>query len=114
MLKNYITIALRLLVKHKIFSLINILGLSTGIACCILISLYVQDEFTYEKGFSENEKVFRINTSFNREGVIENIPHTSPPIAPGLAQALPEVEAYTRVMEPLNTEINIVSYKDKS
>jgi hypothetical protein len=38
MLRNYIVIALRLLVKNKIFSLINILGLSTGIACCILIS----------------------------------------------------------------------------
>lgn len=114
MLKNYITTALRLLVKNKVFSLINILGLSTGIACCILIALYVQDEFTYEKSFPGYEKVFRINTSFNREGVLENIPHTSPPIAPGLAQALPEIENYTRVMEPLNTEINIILYNDKS
>lgn len=114
MLKNYIVIALRLLVKNKIFSLINIVGLSTGIACCILISLYIQDEMSYEKGFSEYERVFRINTEFTRDGKTEVGPNASPAIAPGLAQALPEIETFTRVMPPLNTEVNIVLYKDKS
>lgn len=114
MLKNYITIALRLLVKNKVFSLINIVGLSTGIACCILITLYIQDELSYEKGFAENEKIFRINTEFTRDGKTEVGPSASPAIAPGLAQGLPEVETYTRVMPPLNTEVNIVLYKDKS
>jgi putative ABC transport system permease protein len=114
MLKNYIVIALRLLVKNKIFSLINIVGLSTGIACCILITLYIQDEMSYEKGFSEYEKIFRINTEFTRDGKSELGPNASPAIAPGLAQALPEIETFTRVMPPLNTEVNIVLYKDKS
>jgi putative ABC transport system permease protein len=113
MLRNYLIIALRLLVKNKIFSAINILGLSTGIACCILITLYIQDEFSYEKGFFEHEKVFRINTTFLRNGVAENAPTASPPIAPGLAQALPEIQTFTRVMKPLNTEVNIVRYNDK-
>jgi putative ABC transport system permease protein len=114
MLKNYIVIALRLLVKNKIFSMINILGLSTGIACCILITLYIQDEFNYEKGFAEHEKIFRINTLFVRDGVAETNPSTSPPIAPGVAQAIPDITTFTRVMPPLNTEVNIVHYKDKS
>ncbi|MBT1701934.1 ABC transporter permease [Chryseosolibacter indicus] len=114
MLRNYIIIALRLLVKNKVFSLINILGLSTGIACCILITLYIQDEFNYEKGFSEREKIFRINTTFVKDGVAETTGNASPPIAPGLAQVLPEIETFTRVMKPLNTEINIVRYKDNS
>jgi putative ABC transport system permease protein len=114
MLRNYIVIALRLLVKNKIFSMINIVGLSTGIACCILITLHIQDEMSYEKGFSEYEKVFRINTEFNRDGKSELGPNASPAIAPGLAQALPEIETFTRVMPPLNTEVNIVLYKDKS
>jgi putative ABC transport system permease protein len=114
MLRNYWIIALRLLLKNKIFSAINILGLSTGIACCILITLYIQDEFSYEQGFFEHEKVFRINTTFIRDGVAENAPTASPAIAPGLAQALPEVQTYTRVMKPLNTEVNIVWYNDKS
>jgi putative ABC transport system permease protein len=114
MLKNYIVIALRLLVKNKVFSLINIVGLSTGIACCILITLYIQDEMNYEKGFSEGEKVFRVNTEFIRDGKSELGPNASPAIAPGLAQAIPEIETFTRVMPPLNTEVNIVLYNDKS
>jgi putative ABC transport system permease protein len=114
MLRNYILIALRLLVKNKIFSLINILGLSIGIACCVLITLYVQDEFNYEKGFTDHEKIFRINTTFIREGIEDNIPATSPPIAPGLAEAVPEIETFTRVMKPLDTEVNIVRFNEKS
>src|SRR5687768_773728 len=114
MLRNYIVIALRLLAKNKIFSLINILGLATGMACCVLITLYLQDEFNYEKGFSDHDKVFRINTTFVSDGVADNIPSVSPPITPGLAQALGEIETFTRVMKPLNTEVNIVRYEDKS
>jgi putative ABC transport system permease protein len=114
MLKNYFLIALRVVRKNKIFSLINVLGLSTGIACCILITLYIQDELSFEKGFQDYEKVFRINTTFITDGNAETSPYTSPPIAPGLADVLAEVESYTRVMAPLNTEINIVTHKDRS
>src|SRR5687767_5010336 len=114
MLRNYIVIALRLIVKNKIFSLINVLGLSVGIACCILITLYIQDEFNYEKGFPEYEKIFRINTTFIREGAIEVSPYTSPPIAMELANSLPEVETAVRVVEVLGVEQHIVRYNDKS
>jgi putative ABC transport system permease protein len=108
MLRNYITIALRLLVKNKVFSLINILGLSIGIACCILISLYIQDEFNYEKGFENHESVFRLNTVFLKDGVGETGPYTSPPIAFGLAEALPEIQIATRTLEPPGVEHNII------
>ena len=114
MFRNYSIIALRLLVKNKVFSLINILGLSTGIACCILLTLHIQDELSYERGFKDYEKIFRINTAFIREGIVENGAFASPAIAPGLAAELPEIETYTRVMAPLNTEVNIVRYEDKS
>jgi putative ABC transport system permease protein len=114
MLKNYIVIALRLLRKNKIFSLINILGLSTGVACCILITLYIQDEFNYEKGFSDHDRIFRINTTFVKDGVAENGAYTSPPIAFGLKQALPGIEAATRVMTPPGVEQHIVRYGDKT
>jgi putative ABC transport system permease protein len=114
MLRNYIIIGLRLLVKNKVFSLINILGLSTGIACCILITLYIQDEFNYERGFNEHEKIFRINTTFIKEGNEENSPYTSPAIAPGLAQALPEIEIETRTLQPPGVEQHIIRYGDKT
>ncbi len=114
MLRNYIVVALRLLVKNKIFSLINILGLSVGIACCILITLYIQDELNYEKGFPAYEKIFRINTTFIQEGNTEVGPYTSPPIAMELAQTLPEVETAVRIVEPLGVEQHILRYNDKS
>jgi putative ABC transport system permease protein len=114
MLRNYFVIALRLLVKNKIFSLINILGLSTGIACCILITLYIQDEFNYEKGFPEPQKVFRINTAFVKDGVTEHSPYTSPAIAFGLQQALPGIDQATRVAKFLGVAQHLVRYKDKT
>lgn len=113
MLRNYIVIALRLLVKNKVFSLINILGLSIGIACCILIALYIQDEFNYEKGFRDRQRIFRINTIQVHDGNEVKIPRTAPPIAPGLAEALPEIEFATRTMRPPGVEVNIIRYNDK-
>jgi putative ABC transport system permease protein len=109
MLKNYLTIALRVVLKNKVFSIINILGLATGIACCILIVLFIEDELSFEQGFRDHEKIFRINTTFLNEENTETSPFASPPIAPGLATVLPEIERATRVMAPLNTEINIVT-----
>jgi putative ABC transport system permease protein len=114
MLRNYIVIALRLLVKNKVFSLINILGLSTGIACCILITLFIQDEFNYEKGFPERHKVFRINSAFVKDGGTERSPYTSPAIGFGLQHALPGVEHATRVVKFLGVDQHIVRYKDKT
>ena len=53
MLKNYLTVAVRNILRHKVYSCINIMGLAVGIACCILILLWVQDEMSYER-FHEN------------------------------------------------------------
>jgi putative ABC transport system permease protein len=114
MLRNYLLIALRLLRKNKAFSIINIFGLSIGIACCILITLFIQDEFSFEKAFPEYQKVFRINTTFIMDGVSETGGFTSPPIAIELGQTLPEIELATRVMKVLNVEQHIIWYKDKS
>ena len=81
MLTNYLKIAYRHLLKNKTFSLINILGLSTGLACCVLLALYIQDEFSYEKHFNGYDRVYRMHTSFTREGDTQTFPRVSPPIA---------------------------------
>lgn len=114
MIRNYVLIALRLLLKNKIFSFINIFGLAVGIACCILITLYIEDEFSYEKGFAEYEKIFRINTTFIQDGNTEVSPYTSPPIAMELAHTLPEVQTATRVAKVLGVDQHIVRYGHKS
>ena len=48
MFKNYVVIAFRILLKHKVFSAINIAGLSIGISCCLLLALFIQDEYSYD------------------------------------------------------------------
>lgn len=114
MIRNYFTIALRNLFKHKVFSFINILGLSVGIACCILLSLYIKDEFSYEQHFSAHDRIYRVNTTFIKDGKAEDFPGTSPGIAAGLAAELPEIEIATRWVTAPEVEQHLIRYKDKS
>jgi putative ABC transport system permease protein len=60
MFKNYLKIALRVLKKHKAFSFINITGLAVGMACCVLILLWVQDELSYDKFHENNKRLYRL------------------------------------------------------
>lgn len=60
MLKNNFKIALRSLFKERIYTSINIMGLAVGIASCLLILLYVQNEFSYDKFFAENDRIYRM------------------------------------------------------
>jgi putative ABC transport system permease protein len=114
MLKNYISIAVRNLLKHKVFSLINITGLAIGIACCTLLALYIKDEFSYEKHFANADQIYRITSTFKTsDGDLHN-PRTSPPIAMAVRANLPEVVEATRVVSPPEVEQHLIQYKDKS
>jgi putative ABC transport system permease protein len=113
MLQNYLKVAIRQLLKNKIFSFINIIGLSTGIACCVLLALFIQDEFSYEQHFAGHERVYRMYTKFVMNGKEETFARTSPPIVIDLAHELPEIESVTRFVSPPEVEQNIVRYGDK-
>jgi putative ABC transport system permease protein len=110
MLKNYFTVAVRHILKNKTFSLINILGLSTGIACCLLLTLYIEDEFSYEKHFEGHERVYRIYTTFTRDGNPQKFPRTSPPIAMDLIDEVPEIETATRIVSPPEVEVHLIRH----
>lgn len=115
MFKNYIIIAYRSLLKHRMFSFINIVGLAMGITCCLLLFLYVQDEFSYEKHFQDYTNIYRISSTFTREdGTEEKIPRTSMPVALTLLHDLPEVESATRVINPPEVEQHLIQYEDKT
>jgi putative ABC transport system permease protein len=113
MLQNYFKVAIRQLLKNKVFSLINIFGLSTGIAICVLLALFIQDEFNYEQSFEGHERVYRMYTRFTINGKEESFARTSPPIAMDLAHELPEIETATRFVSPPEVEQNIVRYGEK-
>lgn len=97
MFKNYVTIAIRNLLKRKGFSLINITGLAIGIAVCLLIVAYVYDEFSYDRFHEKSDRIGRIVL----EGYFGNSEFavvTSPaPMAETLVADYPEVEAATRI-----------------
>jgi putative ABC transport system permease protein len=60
MFKNNLKIAIRNLFRQKIYSLINLTGLAVGVASCLLIVLYIQNEFSYDKFFGDNDRIYRM------------------------------------------------------
>ncbi|WP_308911654.1 ABC transporter permease [Pseudokordiimonas caeni] len=68
MFSNYVSVALRNLVKDKLYSFINIAGLAIGLAACVLIALFVRDELSYDQFWSNADRIYRLNTTFNTPG----------------------------------------------
>ena len=101
MLKNYITIAFNNLLKNKLYSAINIIGLAVGIAAFILLSLYVSDELSYDKGWEKADHIYRVNNTLSFvPSLSEPFPLTSPMLLPALKKDFPgEIEMGTRVDE---------------
>lgn len=112
MLKNYFKIAFRTIIRTKVFSFINIFGLSLGVACCLLLSLYVHDEFSYDGHHQRLNDLYRIDTQFDGDFPgFDKLGSVSPPIAMTLKDELPEIEAAARVIATFNDE-NLIQYQD--
>lgn len=97
MLKNYLNVALRNLFKHKFYSLINILGLSIGLTCFLMISLYVVDELSYDTFHSDADRIYRMDFTGNINGSEFITALASAPAGPTMPVEFPEVEAATRL-----------------
>ncbi|MCG8412825.1 MAG: ABC transporter permease, partial [Pseudomonadales bacterium] len=90
MLKNYLITALNSLWKNRLYSLINIFGLAVGLAACVLITLFVRDELSYDQHWSNAGSLYRLNMTFS-------IPNQEPVTAgwvPG--RALPSLDSFFR------------------
>jgi putative ABC transport system permease protein len=79
MFKHYLTIALRNLVKNKLYSIINIVGLAVGLAACLLIMLFVRDEFSYDTFWPDAERIYRLQIAYNNPGRTDPIVTTQAP-----------------------------------
>lgn len=93
MLANYLKIALRNLRKQKGYTFINVAGLAVGMACCLLIVLYVQDELRYEQHHEQADRIFRLTASYTQGNHWAPI---GPPIGPAVLNEIPEVENIAR------------------
>lgn len=115
MFHNYFILALRTIRKNRLYGVINILGLTIGITCCILIALFVYQEFSYDSFHADSQRIYRMEevrystpeSVFAKrpswdtrapEGV-EKAAYMPMPLGPLLLDRYPEVEAYTRVYE---------------
>ena len=98
MLSNYLKIAWRNIVGNPMFSAINIIGLSIGLACCIMITLFVRYELSYDKHWENSDRTYRVTRDFFGNNL--ELAAVAPPIAPLMKQDFAEVEDITRIMAP--------------
>ncbi len=111
MLIYYLKTALRNIKKNKIFSLINILGLSIGMAICILIMLYVSYEQSYDKFHDNYSNIYRVQFNIYHHGELKvECAAAVPAVGPAMKDNFPEVLEYCRAFPTSG----IVSYGDKS
>lgn len=100
MLRNYLKLTWRNINRNRLSSAINIGGLTIGLACVILIGLYVKDELSYDKFFPDAARIYRVNTHEKVGSNEFTAGHTPPPAAKALADQFPEIESYTRIFMP--------------
>ncbi|MBB6327492.1 putative ABC transport system permease protein [Algoriphagus iocasae] len=92
MFENYIKIAIRNLKKHKFYTFINILGLSVGVAVCMIISLFVINELSYDKHFKDADQIYRIHADIIFGGNHWDMIQAPAPMVEALPAEFPEVE----------------------
>lgn len=98
MFKNYLIIAWRTLKKNRLYSGLNVFGLTLGISGFLMIMLFIQDELSYDRFFPESENVFRITSHW---GDISTASYATapPPLGPRIESDITEVEAVTRLLK---------------
>ncbi len=102
MIRNYLKIALRNLSRSKAFSVINLLGLAVGMACFILILLFVRSELGYDRFHENSDRIWRVTREWlNEDGATSlHLGYVAPPIAPLLANDFPDILQATRIQTP--------------
>ncbi len=96
MIKNYLKVALRNISRHKAYSFINITGLAIGMACCILILLWVQDELSFDRFHENAGDIYRVIQDINFADHSTTWAITQGPMGPSLRDDFPEIADMVR------------------
>src|SRR5215471_6345696 len=101
MIYNYLKIAIRNLLKYRFISFINLFGLTVGLTCCLLITLYILNELSYDRYNKNADHIYRVTRSFNnQDGVVSlNLSTVSPPFGYYFPGDFPEIKKMTRLLE---------------
>jgi len=99
MFRNYVKTAVRNLLKEKTHSTINILGLAVGIACCVLILLYVRHELSYDAFHTHKDQIYRAYCNIELSNRTITTPNLPMPFGPALENEIPEIDATVRLQQ---------------
>jgi putative ABC transport system permease protein len=91
MFKNYLKVTLRNIMKHKGYSFINIFGLAIGMACCLLISLWVLDELSYDRFHINAPSLYRVEENQHYSGRVFHVNVTPHGLGPAMVKEIPEI-----------------------
>jgi putative ABC transport system permease protein len=91
---------LRSLLRHKLYTLINLAGLSLAIASCLVLGMYLRSELTYDRHNALHERIYRVEAEFKSEGRSQRVATTPSVLAPMLAEDFADVQAYVRFTPP--------------
>lgn len=99
MFRNYFKVAIRNLIKSKFYAILNVLGLATGIAACLIISFYVMHELSYDRYHTDVDRLYRVAVDIRSAEGNRVFARTSGPLAPALEKDFPQVETATRLWQ---------------
>ncbi len=105
MLKSYLTIFMRILMRQKVYSFINIFGLAIGFAASLLIALYINDELSYDKFHKDADRIYRIGIGVILKGEQSDFAVTGSPVAEALYNESPGIESHCRFWQKTATPI---------
>ena len=116
MIGNYFKIGLRILMRQRSYTLLNIAGLAIGIAVFVFIYLYIQSEISYDRNWSGDDRIYRVTNEYSLEGKLEKIALTPFLLAENLQNEIPGVEIATKLFFTDPSDVNDMSsvkYQDK-
>ncbi|HET9278022.1 MAG TPA: FtsX-like permease family protein [Flavitalea sp.] len=109
MFKNYLRVAFRNLYKNKMYSLVNIIGLTIGITSCLLIGIYITHELRYDRFHVNADRIVRVTMDYSFGDEAVTVATTGTKVGPQFKRIFPEIEAYTRTLKIARA----VKYEDK-
>ena len=114
MFKNYVKVAWRNIMRNKVFSFINVFGLSVGLTCCILISLHIYNELSYDSYHENGDRTYLLGTDFMMEGKSEPAANSSAPLGRAMQAEFPEIEAQTRLLQLFSDDKTLLQYTESA
>ncbi|HVE60836.1 MAG TPA: ABC transporter permease, partial [Chitinophagaceae bacterium] len=114
MIKNYFIIAWRNIKSNKLFSFINVFGLAIGLTCCLLITLYIYHETSYDSYHKNANQLYELATVFVKDGKEDPKPNTPAPMAAAMKQEYPEIADFTRIVALFAEDKTLLQYQPEN